>query len=213
MSIDWTDNRILAVAEALTRYVPEDAVRRLTEYIATRGVHLRITRQRMSKYGDYKPTAHGHHISVNGNLNKYFFLLVMLHEMAHLENYLSHGRRVEPHGHEWQQHYARIIKDYIDCFPADIRPLLQQYISRIPLNHKIAQQLDRELLHYGETVEEESPTPVLDQLPPGTLFRLYHKPQRLFRNIEKKRTRWVCRDEATGGLFSVNGNAEVIVVA
>ncbi len=45
--------------------------------------------------GDYRNShaGKGHRISVNGNLNKYSFLITLLHELAHLFTYERFGHR------------------------------------------------------------------------------------------------------------------------
>lgn len=205
-----TADAVAHLHEVLSRYVPTLAVDRLADYIVKRGVHLRITTQRRSKFGDYRwpQRDHRYHaISVNGNLHPYFFLMVLLHEMGHLETFLAYGNGVKPHGHEWQGQYRRLLIEYGDCFPDEVQPLLSRYVAQIPLHGPSGKQLDKMLQHYGEP---ETPLVTVDDLMPGDKFRLAERPQILFVAVERRRTRWICIDTASGRRFSVRGTAEVL---
>lgn len=199
---------------SLGKYVPAAAVDPLFDFMDKHKVHLHVTRERHSKLGDYRwpqpPRHYYHEISVNGNLNPYFFLWVLLHEMAHLNNYQRYGTNVQPHGHEWQEEYRRLLMGYLGCFPEDVAGLLRQYCSRIPLNHAVERRIELLLPHYDEGYEVGERL-LLDNLMPGTRFRIKAKPQRVFEAVEKRRTRWICSDVATGQQFLVYGAAEVEV--
>lgn len=204
---------VARLKEVLSRYAPAVAVDRLADYIVLRGVHLRITIQRRSKYGDYRCPRRGqqfHAISVNGNLNAYFFLLVLLHEMAHLETYLLYKNGVKPHGHEWQEQYRGLLRGYADCFPEEAQALLARYVARIPLHGPTGQQLDHLLKNYGSPQVVFSAL-TLDALHAGDIFRLVENPQKRFIVVEKRRTRWLCMDADTRRPYSVKGTAEVIL--
>jgi predicted SprT family Zn-dependent metalloprotease len=42
-----------------------------------------------------------HEITVNSNLNKYKFLITLIHEISHLVAFEKFGRNIKPHGNEW----------------------------------------------------------------------------------------------------------------
>ena len=201
----------------LSKYVPQEALERLVDYIVRRGVHLRITRSRESKYGDYMHP-HGdkqyHAISINGDIPHLFFLKVLLHEMAHLETYLQYKNSVRPHGLEWQTEYRNILIAYIDCFPDDIQTLLRKYTSKIPLSRSLASTLRKKLIHYGMEGEKDnaktSQYQTLNDLIPGTEFHLVRKPNTTFTALERRRTRWLCRNKDNGQLYLVHGTSEII---
>jgi hypothetical protein len=50
---------------------------------------------------------------------------------------------------------------------------------------------------------------VLDDLPAGSRFRLKNKPELLFESLERRRTRWLCREVTTGRTYTVAATAEV----
>ena len=113
----------------LAKYMPAVAVDSVYDFMSRHNVHLHITRKRTSKLGDYRwpQSRHNYHeISVNGDMNPYHFLMVLLHEMAHLNTYQRYGSDIQPHGHEWQEHYRRLLMTYSreGHFPEAVRPLL-----------------------------------------------------------------------------------------
>jgi len=71
---------------ALNAYLPDGAFAPVVALINQYKVHLTVTKARKSVLGDYRHAFQGanHKISVNGNLNKYEFLITLLHELAHL---------------------------------------------------------------------------------------------------------------------------------
>ena len=80
----------------LRSYLPEGSFEDVNHYLVHYKVHLTVTRQRQTVLGDYRHAHDGktHRISINGNLNKYSFLITLLHELAHLFTYERYGHRV-----------------------------------------------------------------------------------------------------------------------
>ena len=195
----------------LSRYLPAEAVEPIYDILNTHAVHLHITRERHSKLGDYRwpqPRHPNHEISVNGNQGPYMFLAVLLHEIAHLDTRLQHQGRVAPHGHEWQQNYARRLQQFRLSFPPESLPLLDRYTSRIPLHRRTGEEFEQTLKRYNP---DYSPTLLLDDLPPGSLFRIATQPSILFRSIERRRTRWLCLNTANGRQYLVRASAPVTI--
>ena len=175
-------------------------------------VHFHVTRERRTKYGDYRWPQQRHpfhEMSVNGDLNPYLFLMVFLHEAAHLETHLKYTA-VQPHGHEWQAEYARLLVERLSDFPDEVRPLVSRYASRIPLSRTLSHRIE-DMLHRYDADAQDEPAVRLDDLPAGSSFRLKKRPAILFVSVERRRTRWLCRDVATGRMYTVAGGAEVNV--
>lgn len=201
-----------AIRKSLRRYLPTDAVQPFWEYMQHYRIAFHITRSRHTKLGDYRlPTpAHSQHaISVNGDLNPAFFLWVLLHEMAHLDTFVRYGRSVRPHGREWQQAYALQLQHYLHCFPQEIQPLIVRYISSLPLSHPRKNDIERQLSLLG--IEVGNSFPVLNELTAGSQFALRSHPERRFRAIEKRRTRWLCLCIDDGRKYLISGTAEVVI--
>lgn len=201
----------------LQNHLPAQAVDYVYNYLDLHRVHFHITRERRTKYGDYRwpqPNHDFHEISVNGDLNPYLFLWVFLHEAAHLETHLRYDaegrRRVLPHGHEWQEEYRRLLADHADLFPSEAQPLLARLTRRIPLSRTQMRKVEEVLRHYNPDYSSEEHT-ILDDLPAGSRFRLKNKPQKLFENIQRRRTRWLCRDLDSGRHYTIASHAEVLI--
>ena len=115
---------------ALNAYLPEGAFEPVVALINQYKVHLTVTKARKSVLGDYRHAFQGanHKISVNGNLNKYEFLITLLHELAHLLCYEQYRNRVEAHGKEWKNIYGHLLAQFIQqgLFPDDIKKALSK---------------------------------------------------------------------------------------
>lgn len=197
----------------LRRYLPLSAVDPIYDYIVANGVRFHIKRQRTSKLGDYRmpqPRHNYNEISVNGDLSPHLFLLVLLHEMAHLETFKAYGRTVQPHGHEWQRQYRNLLVAYFNAghFPNEVYPLLKKYTAHIPLNRAAGNELERRLKEIDNPCTEKEL--LLKELPIGSRFRLKSRPQAVFLSIEKRRTRFRCCDETTGLAYLISGDAPVV---
>lgn len=196
----------------LANHLPPQAVDVVYNYLDRHRVHFHITQGRLSKFGDYRwpQGKHNYHeMSVNGDLNPYFFLWVFLHEAAHLENHLKYGTVAAPHGHEWQREYALLLTAHTSFFPPEVQPLLARYVRRIPLSRSLLHQIEETLHHYDSDYRPEEHL-TLDTLPAGSRFRLKNRPDILFESLERRRTRWLCRDTQTGRQYTVRASAEVI---
>lgn len=201
--------------DILRKYLPPNCVDLVYDYMTQDNVvKLHITRERRSKLGDYRCPQIGrnyHEISVNGNLNSYFFLWVLLHEMAHLESWKLYGNKVSPHGHEWQREYAKLIVAYREHFPSEVQPLLLRYVKTIPLPQPILTKIENELHHYDRDYDAQEELR-LNDLKIGDVFELCSRPSVQFKTIEKRRTRWRCLMLADGREYLVAGNALVKMI-
>src|SRR3954470_5626121 len=115
---------------SLQHFLPPNTYPAVIEYLHHYRVHLTVARERKSILGDYRHRTPGknHRISVNGNLNKYAFLITLLHELAHLLAFEKFGNRITPHGREWKQVFGELLASFIqhNVFPADIKSSLIQ---------------------------------------------------------------------------------------
>ena len=165
--------------ESLKAYLPDGSFDLVMPLILHHRVHLTISRQRQTKLGDYR-NAHGnknHRISVNGNLNKYSFLITLLHELAHLLAYEQFGHRIQPHGNEWKRTYAAILKDFLalHLFPADIAHELKATLHNPAASSCAEDGLQRILVRYdvkrpGIKMVENLATGQQFRIPGGRIF-------------------------------------------
>lgn len=189
-----------APLEYLQRYLPPGSGELVMKYLHQYRVHLTITRERKSLYGDYRHATHdrNHRISVNGNLNKFSFLITLVHELAHLLTFQQFGNRVASHGKEWKQLYAFLLKDFMvpGIFPDDIRQALTQSMHDLPASSCADDNLMRVLRRY----DKNAPDVVLvEQVEEGSLFAL--DDGRVFRKGKKLRKRYQCVEVKTKKLY------------
>lgn len=193
----------------LRKYIPEAAVERIADWIILYGVHLKITRDRSTKLGDFRPSnsARGHHISVNHNLNPYAFLITLVHEFAHLETWVRHGRNVRPHGTEWKQHFKTLMQPFLhpSVFPSQVLPVVTGYLHNPAASSCTDEQLIRVLRQF-----DDEPALLLADIPDQALFRL--KTGRVFRKGQQRRKYFHCIEQESNRPYLVSPLAEVELV-
>ena len=195
--------------ENLKQYIPEGSFDALMHYISRYKVHLTITRQRVTILGDYRHPIPGknHRISVNGNLNKYSFLVTLLHELAHLFTFEKFNNRVLPHGNEWKAEFAGILAEFVQLkiFPEDIQRSLYQSIS----NPKASSCSDTQLLRVLKKYDApDKKTVHVEDLNLDELF--VTRDGKVFKRGEKRRTRYFCEHLPSNRRFLVHALMEVM---
>ena len=189
-----------APLEYLQQYLPAGAAPLVMQYLHQYRVHLTITRERKSILGDYRHATHdrNHRISVNGNLNKYSFLITLVHELAHLLTFQQYGNRVQSHGREWKSIYAFLLKDFIvsHIFPDDIRAKLKESMNDLPASSCADDDLIRVLRKYDTNPQEMV---FVEQIPEGNCFAL--DDGRIFRKGKRLRKRYQCTDIKTKQIY------------
>jgi SprT protein len=160
-----------APLEYLNHYMPAGASEKMLEYLHRYKVHLTITRTRKSILGDYRhATGSDHHrISVNGNLNKYAFLITLIHELGHLITFQQYGNSVQSHGKEWKLAYRHILEDFmkLKLFPADLHQTLLRSLHNLPASSCSDVNLTRVLKNY----DEGEKTVLAEDIKEGSLFK------------------------------------------
>lgn len=161
--------------EILQQYVPPHTAEPLLECINYHNAALKISRARSTKLGDYRPPAQGkpHRITVNHNLNKYGFLVTLVHEIAHMTNWVKHQNRVKPHGPEWKQEFQRLMAPFLapHTFPPDVLAAVRSYMQNPAASSCADPTLMRTLRTY-----DSGPAPLyLEELPPNALFTINKK--------------------------------------
>ena len=120
------------MSEVLAKYLPEHAVHYCFELIKANNVHLKIVNERQTRHGDYRKGISGkHEITVNANLNKYRFLITLIHEISHLVAFEKFGRNIKPHGNEWKETFRLMLLESIEVYEEELRPIITKF-SRSP---------------------------------------------------------------------------------
>lgn len=184
----------------LHHYLPEGTSAAVLSYLHQHKVHLTITRERKSILGDYRHRTHyqNHRISVNGSLNKFSFLITLLHELAHLLTFEHHANKVAAHGREWKNIYGQLLKQFLEqkIFPADIETELMLSLSNPAASSCAEDGLLRVLKKYDSRNDGYN---LLEDLPADAFFRT--SDGRIFKKGERLRKRYKCMEVKTGKLY------------
>lgn len=196
--------------EALSQYVPAATAEPLLDCINYHQAVLKISRSRSTKLGDYRPPLHGkpHRISVNHDLNKYAFLVTLVHEIAHMTNWVKHQNTVKPHGQEWKAEFKALMDPFLqpDIFPHDVLAALKSYMMNPAASSCTDSHLMRMLKNY-----DEGPAPIyLEELPADALFTINRK--KVFRKGQQQRKRFKCLEIRSQRWYLIHPMAEVIPV-
>ncbi len=194
----------------LHKYIPEKAVPVISEWIFKFDFKLRIKKSRSSKYGDYRPPIKGenHLITINYDMNKYAFLITLVHEIAHLSNYNKNKDRVKPHGEEWKLHYKLLMQQFLipEIFPPDVITALGKYMN----NPAASSCSDTNLLRVLKKYDDRQHTVLLEEVPEGTTF-IYNKNRRFIKG-EQVRKRFKCKEVPGSRDYLFNPLTEVSIV-
>lgn len=192
---------------ALSEYIPSGAIDFVFPFLDSNNVHLKVTRQRVTKYGDYRPPIEypNHRISINGSLNPYSFLITLTHEMAHLEVWKKSKSIRKPHGHLWKTTFSAMMMPMIenDIFSPELKQALLSHL-RNPRASTGDKNLNMVLQCY-----DQKKSILLQEIPEDSLFSLNG---RIFKKNQKIRTNYHCLCLNNKKMYRVNGIAEVIPV-
>jgi hypothetical protein len=183
----------------LENYLPAGSSEKLLEYLHRYKVHLTITRSRKSILGDYRHATgtDNHRISVNGSLNKYAFLITLIHEIGHLITFQQHGNRVYSHGKEWKTTYRGVLEDFmrLKLFPPDLHQILLKSLHDLPASSCSDANLTRALKKY----DAGNKTILVEDISEGAHFKTADG--RLFKRGRQIRKRIECVDLSSGKLY------------
>jgi predicted SprT family Zn-dependent metalloprotease len=192
----------------LAEYLPLGAIDYVFPFLDKNNVHLKITRKRSTKQGDYRPPVGypTHRISINGSLNPYSFLITLVHEMAHLEVWKKQKSIREPHGRLWKTTFITMMTPILenDIFPSDLKQILLHHLK----NPKAASAADHDLTIALQRYDRKKAI-LLQDIPEDSLFALNG---RIFKKLHKIRIHYHCQCLNNKRMYRVNGLAEVVPV-
>lgn len=195
--------------ETLARYIPEHAVKPVFDLIVANQVHLKIVNERQTRHGDYRRGHTGkHEITVNASLNKYRFLITLIHEIAHLVAFEKFGRNIKPHGDEWKFTFQRLMVPFIrpEIFPGQLLPLLARHFK----NPSASSDTDTTLSLALKQYDAQNDKNYVFEIPYGSVFRI--KNGKIFKKLAVRTKRFECIEISSGKTYLFNPNAEVELI-
>lgn len=194
------------MSEVLSKYLPEHAVEPCFELIKANEVHLKIVNERVTRHGDYRKGLGGkHEITVNSSLNKYKFLMTLIHEIAHLVAFKKFGGNIKPHGNEWKYTFQQLMVPFIrpEIFPSHILPLMARHFR----NPTASSDTDATLSLALKQFDKENDKSYIFEIPYGSFFRIHNG--KIFKKGAQRIKRFECQEVSTGRIYLFNPNAEV----
>lgn len=200
-----------APIDHLQQFLPPATYDAVLHYLQFYKVHLTVARERKSILGDYRHRTHfrNHRISVNGNLNKFSFLITLLHELAHLLTFEQFGNDVLSHGREWKMIYGKLLEQFVQnkIFPPDIERELLNSLRNPAATSCAEDGLIRILRKYDDP---KTHVRLVEEIPANDLFRC--NDGRVFKKGEKMRKRFKCIEIKTGKVYLFSPVYEVEAV-
>lgn len=192
--------------EVLKKYLPSHGVAPVFKMIEEHRIHLKIVNERVTRHGDYRRMPGGvHQITVNANLNKFRFLITLVHEISHLVAFERFGRNIKPHGSEWKFTFQELMLPYIrpEIFPDHLLPLIARHFK----DPKASSDTDAHLSVALKKFDAENDKNYIFEVPTGGLFRIYNG--RIFKKGQKLRKRYECLEVSSGRIYLFQPNAQV----
>ena len=192
----------------LHKYLPERAVDAVFELIKTNDVHLKIVNQRQSKYGDYQ-MVNGvvHTITINSSLNKYAFLITLVHEIAHLIAFEKYGRLIKPHGVEWKYTFQTLMLPFIrpEIFPESLIGVVANHFKNPKASSDTDARMAIALKEFDVKINNHQI--YIFELLEGANFRIPNG--KVFKKGKKRIKRYECVELSSGKIYLFQPNAQV----
>ena len=189
--------------QLLEKYLPENTLPFLKNWFADYYIHIKITKGRNSKLGDYrKMPDKSHQITVNSTLEPQLFFFVLTHELAHLIAFEKYGSRISPHGQEWKHTFRMMLIESLSVYNDDLKPIIIKF-SKSPKANFMASP---ELVRYFHLKDLPSHLTVIEDLEPDNAF-IYNKQRYVV--IEKIKKNYLCKNLETGRDYKFKSLAQV----
>ncbi|SHL55771.1 SprT-like domain-containing protein [Chryseobacterium polytrichastri] len=189
--------------QSLEKYLPENTLQYLKNWFLDYYIHIKITRNRNSKLGDYrKRPDNSHEITINSTLPPQLFFFVLTHELAHLIAFEKYGRRISPHGNEWKETFRLMLLESLEVYEEELRPIITRF-SKSPKANFMASP---DLVKYFHIEKQDDTLQFIEELQKGEYF-IYRNEKYLLEGLIKKN--YLCKNLATGRKYSFKPLARV----
>jgi len=195
--------------EILQEYIPEQSLVQVLKLLEHDNLVVKVKKERKTRHGDYRKLPNNkHQITINSNLNRYRFLITLIHEIAHFEAYKQYGRFIKPHGLEWKRSFQHLMLPFLnpEIFPESILPILANHFK----NPKASSDTDIVLSRVLKQFDASNDKTYIFEVPFNSTFKLYNG--KVFKKGNKRVKRYECIEIKTGKLYLFNPNAEVEII-
>jgi len=186
-------------------YVPKKSKELLQCWIDEMNVRIEISNPRKTKLGDFRVINNQMKITINNNLNKYSFLITLVHELAHAFIFKKYRYNVSPHGKHWRLMFKSLMLNFLnpDCFPEDILKVLSKHM----INPKASTFTDLNLIKILKKYDI-SPSITISDLSIGDSFKIHAGKVFLRGDISRKRIK--CIEYKTKKIYLFHPFTEII---
>lgn len=188
----------------LEKYIPENAIFLVDELLKKNPITIKIVNKRATKHGDFRKNKNGlMQITINNSLNKYQFLLTLIHEIAHFVTHQQY-KKVKPHGKHWKQNFQHLMLPFLQpsIFPRELLPYLANYLK----NPKASTGADIKLTYALNQYNKPNNKNFIFEIPEGSIFTFKNKE---YKKGAKRRTRFECIEITSKKVYLFNQNAEI----
>ena len=176
----------------LEKYLPENCLPYLKKWFGDYVIHIKITRGRNSKLGDYrKMVDKSHQITINSTLQPPLFFFVLTHELAHLLAFENYGHRISPHGAEWKNAFRIMLLESFAVYDEDLKPIILKF-SKSPKANFMSSP---DLVRYFHIEDYEDESSYIEDLEIRDQF-IYRK--QIYIIEEKRKKNYLCIQLDTG---------------
>jgi len=188
----------------LRNYIPENSVSLVGKLLQNNPIAIKIVNKRTTKHGDFRKNKNGFlQITINNSLNKYQFLLTLIHEIAHFITHQQY-KNIKPHGKEWKQNFQHLMLPFLhpSIFPITVLPYLANYLINPKASTGSDVKLTFELNQYNDITNKN----FIFEIPEGSIFTFKNKN---YKKGIKRRTRFECIEITSKKVYLFNQNAEI----
>ena len=192
----------------LLSLIPKNSIPYIKSLTENKDLNIKIVNKRKTKHGDFRKFKNRYLITINYTENKYLFLLVLIHEVAHYVVF-KNNIKTTPHGIPWKNEYHKLLAPVLnnDCFPVRLLELLKLHMINPKSSFSYDSQLVKELNKYENDFMGFT---YLDNIDDGSKF-LYEK-DKIFKKIKKRRKRYLCIDTVSKRKYLFLPHAKVELI-
>ncbi len=188
--------------------VPNEVNDYVKSLIEGQGLLIKTVPKRRTKHGDYRKFNNKDIITINHIDNKYRFLLILIHELAHFNVYKKNVK-ASPHGPIWKKEFKKLLQPILDInlFPNDLQILINVHMKNPKSSFSYDSVLEMELNKYDNDNDNYT---YLEEIDIGDIFR--YNNDKLYKKIKKRRKRYLCIENDSGRKYLFLPHAKVKLI-